>query len=184
MTYTHRLATIDDAPALAPLWHAFATERAAIDPSMVIQPHFDFEQYIQRQLTQPHTYGWALEHAPSHPNPIVGCLFIYGYDETPDPTEAAAIQTQLDRESPFVPRRVLSALGLYVQPQHRHPRTIKQLIDAGIHQAESLQVSDIDLLIAADQTGIQALLDRAGFQTGTIEYARTYDIAIVVSLVS
>ena len=32
MTYTHRQATPEDAPALAPLWEAFARDRAAVDP--------------------------------------------------------------------------------------------------------------------------------------------------------
>ncbi|WP_293151883.1 MULTISPECIES: hypothetical protein [unclassified Microcoleus] len=31
--YSHRLATAEDANAIAPLWQAFAAEREAIDPS-------------------------------------------------------------------------------------------------------------------------------------------------------
>lgn len=43
---SHRLATATDAKDLAPLWQAFAAEREAIDPSMLVKPNFDFEKYV------------------------------------------------------------------------------------------------------------------------------------------
>ena len=44
--YTQRLACVEDAPQIAPLWQAFAQQRAIADPSMQLKPGFDFEQYI------------------------------------------------------------------------------------------------------------------------------------------
>jgi hypothetical protein len=42
-----------------------------------------------------------------------------------------------------------------------------------------MKVSDIDLLIAADQPGIQAMLQQAGFTKAAVQCTRHYDIASV-----
>lgn len=176
MSYTHRLATPEDATAITPLWQAFATERAAANPSMVVKPNFDFHKYVTHQLNKPLTYCWVLEHQTNNQKTIVGCLFLFFYNEAPPPNLPPELIQQHEIENPFLPRRICTALGLYIQPSHRQPAPIKQLIDAGIQQAEAMQVTDIDLMIAADQTGIQALLERAGFTKSAVQFTRHYSI--------
>ncbi|MCL1466082.1 GNAT family N-acetyltransferase [Argonema galeatum] len=174
MPYTHRLATPEDAKAIAPLMSAFSQERESADPSMILKPKYDFEQYVAYQLTKPLSFCWVLE---DNNKSIVGFFFAYTYDENPPATLPEELRQHQERENPFQPRRVGSVLGLYVQPKHRHPEAIKQLIEAGIQKAESLQVTDIDVLISAEQTGIQSLLERLGFQKAAVQYTRHYDIA-------
>ncbi|MEC4893474.1 MAG: hypothetical protein SAL07_22885 [Oscillatoria sp. PMC 1051.18] len=53
MNYTCRLATPTDSPKLVPFWQNFAQERAAVDPSMIVKPNFNFEKYIQKKLDKP-----------------------------------------------------------------------------------------------------------------------------------
>jgi hypothetical protein len=52
MTYTHRLATLENHKTLAPLMSAFFTDRAKVDPSIVIKDNFNFENYAAYQLSQ------------------------------------------------------------------------------------------------------------------------------------
>ncbi len=172
-SYTCRLATVEDASAIAPLWKAFAEERESIDPSMLIQPNFNFEYYITRLLEKPLSFCWVLEHYQS----IIGCLFTYFYNEKPPQILPQTMQEEYNLDHPFVPRRVGSVLGLYVQPEHRQAQGIQLLAEAAITQAEELKVTDIDLMIAADQTGVQALLQRAGFTKSAVQYTRHYDLA-------
>ncbi len=180
MHYTYRLATLADAEAIAPLWAAFAAERAAIDPSMAVKPNFDFYRYIEHQLTKPLTYTWVLETT----NEIVGCLVTYFYDEAPPPALKVEWATYQEIENPFVFRRVGSVLGLYVQPEHRQPETIFGLAERAIAQAEELKITDIDLLIGADQTGLQALLKRAGFTQAAMQFTKHYPLTVDRSLPS
>ncbi|WP_318719956.1 MULTISPECIES: hypothetical protein [unclassified Roseofilum] len=42
MNYRYRLATLEDAEQIAPLWVESAAERQEIDPSMRVKPNFDF----------------------------------------------------------------------------------------------------------------------------------------------
>ncbi|NER36009.1 MAG: hypothetical protein F6J93_18830 [Oscillatoria sp. SIO1A7] len=194
LSYSDRLATPEDARAIAPLWEAFAKERAAADPSMVIKPNFDFEQYVGERLEQPLCYCWVLECSNSEAEAlpdrsagaaaIVGCLFVYFYDEAPPPNLPEEMREESDRESPFAPRRVGSVLGLYVHPEHRQPENIKMLADAALGKAEDMKVTDIDLLIGADQTGIQALLQRAGFTKAAVQYVKHYDVPVETELPS
>ena len=139
---------------------------------MFVKPDFDFEKYIARQLVQPLSRGWVLESNDENQKIIVGCLFIYCYDEAPPPNLSADILEQDALENPFQPRRVGSVLGMYVQPEHRKPAAIKLLAEAGIEKAEEMKVSDIDVLVGADQTGIHALLERAGFVKAAVQYAK------------
>jgi ribosomal protein S18 acetylase RimI-like enzyme len=181
-TYTHRLATADDAAELAPLWQAFAQERVAADPSMKLKPDFNFQHYILRQLELPLSFGWVLEHHPQE-NPsdeqtsIVGCIFVYFYDEAPPPGLPPEMLVEHELDNPFQPRRVGSVLGMYVQPEHRQSENIKRLADAALQQAADMQVSDIDILVSAEQTGIQALLQRAGFSKAAVQYTKHFEIA-------
>lgn len=177
MTYTHRLATSADSQAIAPLWKAFAIERETIDPSMTIKPNFDFEKYVSHQLNKPLSYCYLLEYQTNNKIQIVGCLFIYFYDEAPPPMLPAEFSAQHELENPFLPRRVGSVLGLYVQPEHRQPENILLLVNAAIKKAELMQVSDIDLLIAADQKGIQAFLKRSGFTPAAVQFTKHYDLS-------
>ncbi len=66
---------------------------------------------------------------------------------------------------------------MYIQPEHRQPENILLLVNAAIKKAELMQVSDIDLLIAADQKGIQAFLKRSGFTQAAIQFTKHYDIS-------
>ncbi|MGK7954982.1 MAG: GNAT family N-acetyltransferase, partial [Crocosphaera sp.] len=163
MNYTHRLATSADSQAIALLWQEFAIERQKIDPSMTIKPNFDFEKYISHQLSKPLSFAYVLEHETNSQSQIVGCILVYCYDEAPPPDLPAEFSAQHELENPFLPRRVGSVLGLYVQPEHRQTEHILLLVNAAIKKAELMEVSDIDVLIAADQKGIQAFLKRSGF---------------------
>ncbi len=213
---THRLAPPADARSIAPLWHAFARERAAADPSTILKPNFDFTQYVTRQLEKPNTRCWVLEsiptdidlsaskpsteklernlpsfappaspassasEAPDAPEtpqtPIVGFFFTYTYDETPPPNCPEDLRQEHEWENPFLPRRVGGVLGLYVHPEHRHAAAIQSLIETGIEYAQQQKLTDIDLLISAEQTGIHRLLERFGFTQAAVQYTKHYDI--------
>ena len=73
---------------------------------------------------------------------------------------------------------------MYVQPGHRKAAGIQILSEAAIAHAVEMKVTDIDLLIAADQTGIQAMLKRAGFTNSAVQYSRHYDISTNIELPS
>jgi GNAT superfamily N-acetyltransferase len=166
--YHQRLATPEDAIKIAPLWQAFVEARSQADPSMRFKTKFDYDRYLTAQLNKPFSFGFLLEYAEE----IVGFLFIYIYDETPPP-QISELELL---ENPFVPRRVGAVLGMYVQESHRKPSTITLLTEAAIAKAEELKVTDIDLLISIEQTGIHALLERFGFTKAAIQYTKHYDI--------
>lgn len=164
MSYTHRLATLEDVGAIAPLMSAFAAERSTVDPSLTIKPNYDFNQYITHQLQKANCFCLVLEHGQSQGNSeIVGFFFFFAYDEAPPPQLPENLRHQYEQESPFLSRRVASALGLYVQPQHRNAQGIQKLILAGMEYVDHWKVSDVDVLISAEQTGIQSLLERLYF---------------------
>ncbi|MFK0735557.1 MAG: GNAT family N-acetyltransferase [Gloeotrichia echinulata GP01] len=169
MNYQQRLATPKDKTAIAPLWYAFAQERSQADAAITLKPNFDFERYIEYQLTKRHTYCFVLEFGQQ----IVGFICIYIYDEAL-PSDLIMDIEILD--NPFHPRRVGAVLGLYVQEAHRNPETIKLLIDVAIAKTEELKVSDIDVLISIEQTGIQALLTRYGFTKSAIQFTKHFAI--------
>lgn len=179
MPYTHRLATPEDAKSIAPLMTAFAQERESVDPSMLLKPNYDFEQYVAYQLSKPLSYCWVLEYNDGEPESktIVGFFFTYTYDETPPASLPEELRQHQQLENPFQPRRVGSVLGLYVQPNHRKQYAIAQLIEAGIQTAENLKVTDIDVLVSAEQTGIHALLEKLGFHKAAVQFTRHYEIA-------
>lgn len=176
MTYAHRLATPEDTKAIAPLWAEFAKERATVDPSMVVKSNFDWEKYVAYQIDKPLSYCYVLEEQTESITQIIGCLFIYFYDEAPPPMLPVEMLEEHELENAFQTRRVGSVLGMYVKPEHRQPQAIQQLANAGVQKAESMQVSDIDLLIGADQTGIQALLKRQGFTQAAVQFTKHYTI--------
>lgn len=175
MAYQHRLATLEDVDAIAPLMLAFAEERSSIDPSLTLKKDYDFRQYITYQLQKSNCFCLVLEDQKS--NFIVGFFFFFAYDEAPPPQLPENLRHQYEQESPFLSRRVASALGLYVQQQHRNAEAIQQLILAGIGYVDQLKVSDIDVLISAEQKGIQSLLERLGFTKSAVQYTRHYDIS-------
>ncbi|MGA9379966.1 MAG: hypothetical protein WBV73_14485, partial [Phormidium sp.] len=98
MSYTHRLATPEDAKAIAPLMSAFAEERESADPSMILKPKYDFEQYVAYQLTKPLSFCWVLEDSNQT---IVGFFFAYTYDEKPPATLPEELRQHQERENPF-----------------------------------------------------------------------------------
>jgi len=178
MSYTSRPATVEDVKAIAPLWAEFARDRATVDPSMALRTDFDFDRYIARQLTKPLSYSWVLEHSEEgKPGAMVGCLFVYFYDEAPPPELPEELLAEHDIENPFASRRVGSVLGMYVRPEHRQPEAIKLLADAGVQKAEELKVTDIDILVGADQTGMHSLLQRLGFTQSAVQYTKHYNIS-------
>lgn len=52
----------------------------------------------------------------------------------------------------------------------------KQLIDAGIQHGQELKVTDLDIQVAAEQKGMQALLQRAGFTKTFTQYTKHFSI--------
>jgi len=175
MSYTHRPATFDDATAIAPLWENFARDRADADPSISLCPNFDYQRYITHQLNKPLTYAWVVEHEAEDNRAIVGCLFVYCYDEAPPPDLPEEFQDD-DLDNPFEYRRIGSVMGLYVLPEHRDADAIQLLANAGIQKAQEMKVNDIDILVGADQTGLHALLERSGFTKAAVQYTKHYEI--------
>ena len=164
--YHQRLANLKDITAIAPLWEKFLKERSHYDPSILLKSNFDYQSYVKRQLQQSSTYGFLLEYGDN--KEIVGFLGVHVHDESnylDDPLN-----------SPFIPRRVGGATGMYVKKEHRKPQAIKLLIEAAMSLAEELKISDIDLLISIEQTGIHQLLERFGFQKSALQYTKHYDI--------
>jgi hypothetical protein len=167
MPYIQRLATSDDQKAIASLWRSFAAERQRVDPSMRIKPDFDFERYVGYQLRKPLSFCFVLQCEQQ----LVGFLSVYFYDEAPPPELKAELEML---ENPFIPRRVGAVLGLHVEKQHQKPQSIKLLIDAALKKAEEFKVTDIDLLVSSEQTGIQALLERRSFTKSAIQYTKHF----------
>ena len=166
--YRQRLATPDDSINIVPLWQAFVEARALADSTMRVKDKFDYKRYITNQINKPFSFCFLLEHARK----IVGFLFIYIYDETPPPQFS---ELEL-LENPFAPRRVGAVLGMYIEEAHRKHSTITLLIDAAISKSRELKVTDIDLLISIEQTGIHAMVERYGFTKAAIQYTKHFDI--------
>ena len=166
--YYQRRANLDDAKAIAPLWMAFLEERSQHDPGMVLKPDFDFVSYVKQKLESPYIYGFILEYGEH--KKIVGFLFVYVHDETP------SLDYDGVTDSPFQPRRLGGAIGLYVEEKHRQPDAICLLVEGAIALAQKLKISDIDLLISIEQTGVHKLLERFGFKKAAIQYTQHYEI--------
>jgi len=170
MSYIQRIATLEDISAIAPLWKAFAEARSLADPlSMPLIRDFDYERYVADQLAKPLSFCFVLESEKE----LVGFISIYLYDEAP-PSDLPSDLEILN--NPFKPRRVGAVLGLYVQELHRKIETIKLLIDAATKKAESLKITDIDVLVSQDQTGVHALLEKTGFTKSAVQYTKHYEI--------
>jgi hypothetical protein len=177
MSYIHRLATLTDVSAITPLLSAFFQERVTADPSLTIKSDYDFSQYLTHQLKKSNSFCLVLEDQQgSYSSEIVGFFLFFAYDESPPNQLADNLRQQCEKESPFVPRRVGSTIGMYLHPEHRQPQAIQQLVLAGIDCVEQLKVNDIDVLISSEQTGIQALLERLGFVKAAVQYTRHYNI--------
>ncbi|MGK7942997.1 MAG: GNAT family N-acetyltransferase [Microcystaceae cyanobacterium] len=169
MMYHQRLANSKEADQIAPLWREFLQQRAKHDPSMVLKPDFDYVTYVQRKLNSPSIFGFLLQWGESQE--IVGFLFVYVQDEL------ALIDGDFFDDSPFQPKRIGGALGMYIQEKHRQPEGISLLIEAALRKAEELKVSDIDLLISAEQTGIHTILARKfGFQKAAVQYTKHFEV--------
>ena len=166
--YYQRLATLNDTTAIALLWQEFLQERSHHDLSMVLKPDFDYVSYIKQKLKSDNIRGFILEYGEN--KQIVGFLFIYVHDETPNLDYGGMT------DSPFQPRRIGGAIGMYIEEEHRKPDAIRLLVQAAIALAEELKISDIDLLISIEQTGVHKLLERFGFQKAAIQYTKHYEI--------
>ncbi|MDJ0662292.1 MAG: GNAT family N-acetyltransferase [Crocosphaera sp.] len=167
--YQQRLGKVDDATAIAPLWQTFLQERAKYDPSIILKTDFDYVSYVKKKLASPSIYGFLLEYGESQE--IVGFLFTYVHDETP------TLDYEDVNDSPFLPRRIGGAIGMYIQPPHRKPEAISLLIESAIALAKELKISDLDLLISIEQTAVQKLLEKFGFKKAAIQYSQHYDIS-------
>lgn len=168
INYHQRLANLKDATVIGPLWEAFLKERTHFDRSLILKPDFDYVAYVKRKLSSPSVYGFLLEYGES--KEIVGFLFIYIQDETPTLDFEAMI------DSPFQPRRMGGAIGMYVQEEHRRPDSISLLVESAIAFAEDLKINDIDLLLSIEQTGVHKLVERLGFQKAAIQYTKHYEV--------
>lgn len=175
--YTCRCATLEDADPLGLLWSRFAQEREIADPSLSIKPGFDFQAYIVQQLNRPLSYGWVLEKNIENNPLMVGCVFVYFYDEAPPPDLPLEWQSDHELNNPFKSRRVGSVLGMYIEPEDRNPQTIHLLADAAIAKAYEMKVSDLDILVSAEQTGMHAFLSRLGFTKAAVQYTKELAIA-------
>ncbi|WP_107667254.1 N-acetyltransferase [Cyanothece sp. BG0011] len=167
--YQQRRGTLKDATAIAPLWQSFLQQRTKYDPSLILKSHFDYLSYVKKKLASPSIYSFLLEYEETQD--IVGFLFTYVHDETP------SLDYEDVNDSPFLPRRMGGAMGMYIQPQHRKPEAITLLVENAITLAEKLKLSDLDLLISIEQTGVQKLLERFGFKKAAIQYSQHYDIS-------
>lgn len=178
-SYTYRLAKDTDVREVADLWSAFAKEQEQGNPSIIINQEFNFEDYVQHQFSNNLTYCWVLEQNNENSlndEPIVGFLLGRYYDETPPPSLSQTLLERHRLNHPYQYRRVGSVLALYIQPEHRSPESITLLIDAALQHAEFMKVTDIDLMIGAQLSGLQSFLERIGFTRTAIQYTRHYNI--------
>ncbi len=118
--YSQRLATPNDASAIAPLWMAFLEERSQYDLSMVLIPNFDYVSYVKEKLESRSIRTFVLEYSEN--GQIVGFLCVYFHDEMTD--------------TPFQRRRIGGAIGMYVQPRHRKAEAITLLVESAIALSE------------------------------------------------
>lgn len=177
--YTTALASDSNKSELGKLWMEFANERIQHDPSIAVENNFDFEKYVGYQLAKSLTFCWQLEQTDENSSgdkTTVGFLLGRYHDESP-PRNLS--QTLLDRHRlnhPYQYRRVGSVLALYVQPKHRNPEAIKLLVNVALQHAESMAVTDIDLMAGAQLGGLQSLLEKLGFTRTAVQYTRHYDL--------
>lgn len=153
-----------DSPQVAALWWHFVRARCEVDRSLRLKDDCDFPRFVERELRAPGTFCWLAEHRASEADlPVsVGCVIWYLENESADPL------------SPFEPRRCGKVLGLYVDPAHRSSGSISLLMDACIRHAESLGVTDIDVLISAEQTGLHTMIGDKGLSRAAIQFTRHY----------
>ena len=167
-SYQQRPATLKDAALIAPLWKAFLEERSHQDPSIILKKNFNYVSYVKQKLQSPSVYGSLLEYGENQY--IVGFLFVYVQDK------ASSLASDDITNNPFQPCRMDGVIGMYIKKEHRHLEGIKLLVDEAMTLAEKLKISDIDLLISVEQTGIHKLLERFGFKKVAIEYTKHYEI--------
>lgn len=177
MPYQQRLAIANDTNALTSLWEKFAHDRAEINPSMKVKPNFDFKQYVEYQLKKKDRYCFILEYYPQE-NPenktIVGFLYTYIYDESPPPNLPPELSEEIELQTPFLPRKVGSVLGLYVEEKHRGIG-IKILIESALKKSEELGITDLDLLISEDQLSLQKFLEKKyNFTKSGVQFVKHY----------
>jgi len=177
MPYQQRLAIANDVSEIAPLWEKFAHDRVQINPSMKIKPNFDFRRYVEYQLKKKDRYCFILEHYPqenSENKTIVGFLYTYIYDESPPPNLSSELLAEIELQTPFLPRKVGSVLGLYVVEKHRGIG-IKILIESALKKAEELGITDLDLLISEDQISLQHILEKKyDFTRSGVQFVKHY----------
>jgi ribosomal protein S18 acetylase RimI-like enzyme len=184
MSYNHRLATNDDRNAIAIMLKIVYQEWAELDRAVTLKPDLDIETHVASLLAKPHTYCILLEDNEAN-SKIIGCLITQYYDESCPSVLTEYEATQHENTRAFMPRRVCTVLGLYIDPAYRdRPTAIQHLIDAGIEQTDRIGVNAIDLGVLANLTAFHKLLERNGFRQATVQYTMPREIACDRKLVS
>jgi len=177
--YTVYLASEPNKSEITKLWVEFAHERVHSDPSITIVSHFNFEEYIAFQLSKSLTFCWTIEHSDENSSRAKGAVgFLLGryHDESPPHNLSQTLLERHRLNHPFRYRRVGSVIAFYVQPEHRTPEAIKLLVETALEHAESMKVTDIDLMVGAHLSGLQSLLEKLGFTQTAVQYTRHYDL--------
>ena len=176
MSYSHRLATNTDINTIAPMLKTVYQEWAELDRTVTLKPDLDIETHIASLLAKPHTYCILLEDSEAN-SKIIGCLITQYYDESCPSILTEYEAQQHENTRAFLPRRVCTVLGLYIDPAYRdRPAAIQHLIDAGIEQADRIGVNAIDLGVLANLTALHKLLERNGFRQATVQYTMPREI--------
>ncbi|ELS32771.1 MULTISPECIES: N-acetyltransferase [Pseudanabaena] len=176
MSYSHRIATNKDINEIAPMLKTVYQEWAELDRAVTLKPDLDIETHIASLLAKPHTYCILLEDSETD-RQIIGCLITQYYDEScPSILTEYEVQ-QHENTRVFIPRRVCTVLGLYIDPAYRdRPAAIQHLIDAGLEQTDRIGVNAIDLGVLANLTAFHKLLERNGFRQATVQYTMPREI--------
>ncbi len=177
--YSVRFASSEDSMELSEFWRKFMYERSKNDNSIILNPHFQVEESLLNKLSDPLTFCWILEHFVSNTEtyrPGIGFLIGRYHDESPHPNLSQTLLERHRLNHPYQYRRVGSVLALYVQPEHRTPKVIKLLVETALQHAELMKVTDIDLMVGAQLSGLHSLLEKLGFTQTAVQYTRHYDL--------
>lgn len=174
--FSLRMAEMDDAVPLVPLWKEFCRERAAVDPSMILKQRFDYEAFSRYVLGQPLSFCLLLDAVPtSSPDPtdpiLAGFLSFFYFDESP-PGQSPDAARRGTYDNPFEPRRCCNIFGIYVKPPFRQQGGASLMLNQWVAHTEEMKVSDIDVLISSDQVGLQKYFRTSGFAEAAVQFTR------------
>ncbi|MEM6254090.1 MAG: GNAT family N-acetyltransferase [Cyanobacteria bacterium P01_D01_bin.156] len=179
MNFSVTRAFPEDSKIIADHWKNFVLERTQENPSVAVKDGFDFEKYAAHQISKPLSFCWLLKTQDSSlvtDHKAVGFLIGNYYDESPSSNLSQDFRARHRDLHPYQYRRIGSVLAFYVEPEHRTLEAIKLLVDAALQHADSMKVSDIDLMVGAHLSGLHALLEKLGFSRTAVQYTRHYDL--------